>query len=98
MTSAAVQGRRDVLPLVCSVQLRLVAGGGAVPADGAALCLYTDQEVLLDLRHRRLGYVLMSHGLCSSVLCLPDLSDVAGSPSVTTVVWALLKKQLDDEG
>lgn len=71
--SAAVQSRRDVLPLVRSVQLRLAAGGGAVPADSAAPHLYSDQEVLLDLRHHRLGYVLMSHGLCSSVLVFTGL-------------------------
>lgn len=99
-----MQSSSDVLPLLCFVKLLLAAGGGSVPADSAALHLHSDQEALLDLRHRRLGHVVyldvfMSIRLYWSLFCLSNRwADFVGISSVTIVIWALLKKQLDDEG
>lgn len=69
-STASVQSSGDVLPVLRSGRFPLVAGGGAPPADPAALHRHPDEADLLALRGRRLGVSSDYRPVCS---CMADV-------------------------
>lgn len=96
VVSVPVQSSSDTVPLVHLVKLLVVAGGGSVPGVCCSSPSHTPEHYP--------GSAPPSAGVHHVSIPFPSTGIyltcvmIAGTPSVTTVCWVLLKKYLDDGG